>query len=488
MATRSTQRFLPLCFLLMLILITKPLESHAYFFDFHLPSYISGMDDHATPPASEPPENVTIIQQEESFFCKDYQTNYDEFNSQSWTSLLKLGVFAIPGAALTYFMAGGVNPDNYWHKPVFLLNLVIILSWSIPQTSYTNEYALPPVKNRKVEKTANHIATVGSNSTQLYKEESAAGYAITGLSFAGLNLLADLYNANNPSPGPGVNSLENFAIGAKSIGFTSNMASALRTRFKNNYLSKGYTNYEATAAASRDVAIIYTAALAGVVKTGLLNSEALQGINAGDMERFSWAMAHYVGRKYYHVSLSAGLMISAAYESIGSLENYCMANFDQVLPYSHYEESEKLVLCKGVASVSVASISGLALLKYSSGLTWIYLTNAAEASGLVGTEMAITMGRNMFDHPVAKDTAGLTMGGALTAGSLYLNLYYFPGLLMTNFVHGSGLIMIYEGGSTLVSHSYPAAGKILALGHTVMGNYDYVCKPRVNPDVKAIAH
>lgn len=478
MATRSTQCSLSLFFMLVSILTVKSLDSHAFFLEFYMPPYFSGMEAHPIAYKSEPPRNASLIQQEEPFFCNDYETNFNYFKSLPSTALIKLGGFGLLGTALTQSVSGGVNPRNYWHKPIFLLNLVTILSWSIPQASYTNEYTLSAAQYRKAENKSDRTTTASSNNTQLYEEEPFAGYAMTSLSFVSLNLLAEFYNANNPSPGPGVNILENFAIGAKSIGVTSNVASALRTHLKNGYLSKGYTIYEAAAAASRDVTIIYTAVLAGVVKTGLLNSAAMDGVNAKDIEQYSWAMAHYVGRKYYHVSLSAGMMISAAYESIGSLENYCMANFDQVLPHAHYEEAEKLVFCKGVASVSMASIGGLALLKYSSGLTWIYLANAVEAAGLVNTEMAISLGRNLFDHPAAKDTAGLTLGGTITAGSLFLNLYYFPGIVMTSLFQGSGLIMIYEGGSTLVSHSYPAAGKILALGHSLMGNYDYVCKPR----------
>ncbi|KEQ15079.1 hypothetical protein [Endozoicomonas numazuensis] len=480
MATRSTQCSLSLCFLLMLILIIQPLKAHAYFFGLFQSEKSTNTSD------TLPPQNVTLVQQEEPFFCKDYQENYDDFNNAALTPLLKFGAFAIPATLITYAMPGGVNPDKYSHKPLFLLNLIVVLTWSIPQTGYTNEYALPAAEFRKVEKRADHIATVGSNNTQLYKEEPAAGYAMTGLTFAGLNLLMDYYNVHYPSPGPGVNFAENFAIGAKSIGFTSNMASALRTHFKNDYLSKGYTNHEATAAASRDVTVIYTLALAGVVNTGLLNSEAMKGIDPEAIQRFSRSMAQYIGKKYYHVSLSAGLMISAAYESIGSLENYCMANFDKLLPYANYLDSEKLVFCKGIASVTVASITGLALLKYSSGLPSVLLTNAAEASGLVGTEMAITAGRNLFEHPLAKDVAGLTLGGTFTAGSLYINLYIAKGLHMTNIFHGAGLIMLYEGGSALVAHSFPVAGKILALGHTVMGTYNYRCSSRAPVDKNII--
>ncbi|WP_422133732.1 hypothetical protein [Endozoicomonas sp. ALD040] len=478
MVIRSIRLSLSSCFLLMLILTIKPLNSHAIFLEFYLPPYFSGMEGHPIVSREELPQNTTLIQQQEPFFCNDYETNFNYFNSLPSASLIKFGGFALLGSAFTNSIAGGVDPHNYWHKPVFLLNLVTILSWSIPQTSFTNEYALPVAEYREVEKVLDQIKTTESNETQRYKEEPSAGYVLTGLSFVGLNLFAEFYNANNPSPGPGVNMLENFAIGAKSIGVTSNMASALRTQLKNIYLSKGFTSYEATAAASRDVTTIYVVLLAGVVNTGLLNSAAMEGINAKDIEQYSLAMARYVGRKYYHVSLSGGLMISAAYETIGSLENYCMANFDHVLPHAHYGESEKLVLCKGLASVSMASMSGLALLKLSSGLPWVYLVNALEAAGLVNTEMAITLGRNLFDHPIAKDTAGLAMGGAITAGSLYLNLRYFPGSMMMYILQGSGLIMIYETGSALVSHSYPTAGKVLALGHTVMGNYDYACKPR----------
>ncbi|WP_252179969.1 hypothetical protein [Endozoicomonas sp. 4G] len=473
--------------MLTLILIIKPTNSHAVLLEFYMPPHYPGMEAGFGAHKAEPPQNAILIQQEEPFFCNDYETNFNYFKDLPSTSLIKFAGFALLGTALTRSTEGGVDPNNYWHKPVFLLNLVALLSWSIPQATLTNEYALPPAQYRDVEKVDDRTATTNSNSTLRYKEEPVAGHAITGLSFAGLNLLAEIYNAKNPSPGPGVNVLENFAIGAKSIGVTSNMAAALRIQLKNNYLSRGYTDYEATAAASRDVTFLYIAALAGVVNTGLLNSAAMDGINARDIEQYSWAMADYVGRKYFHVALPAGLMISAAYETVGSLENYCMANFDQVLPHAHYEESEKLVICKGIASVSLASISGLAFSKLSIGLPWgIYVTNSIEAAGLVGGEMAITLGRNLFNHPAAKDAAGLTLGGTVTAGSLLLNLYYFRGLPMTNLFQGSGLIMIYEGGSALVSHSYPAVGKILALGHTLMGNYDYVCKPRtkspIHPD------
>ena len=393
--------------------------------------------------------------------CNVYTELHKDFNCWGCTEVAKVGV-PLSADLILSGLYGAINPSVHgMGKAIFLFSLQNILRLNSVISLYGEKFFAPDAAPDDLQPSLNSM--------------------VSGTMFA-LNMASELIPEQRYRAAPvNLNMNDRYSIGFKSIGVTSPLSDAIKqkqSKLLREHLGMLPDKADAlstTLTASYYIGTVVIGAKTGLFRAGYLDSA---GLRDGDIVDGLTKLTAYSRDK-----IAQAATISAAYKVQTATTELCVLNFDTLFPTVHYTRKEKEHFCTG-ASSAIVSISAAIGIQLSTPGTFraVLFSNLAEAGGLFLTEYGIQWGRGFSKHPLLSDAGGMAAGGTITVTTANANahLQIASGPFVTNFVHGSALIMIYEGTNVVISHSYPMAA--LAFGDFLLGKKgglsEQYCKKR----------